>query len=481
MSEFTFWSATRLANAIRTGDITSREAVAACIDRIERFDGALNAVCVRLFDQAIEQADAADDARARGVDLGPLHGVPMTVKEAYDVVGTASTWGLSERANHVAVNDAEVIRRLRAAGAVLLGKTNVPPNLMDWQSDNPVYGRTHNPWNLERTPGGSSGGSAVSLAAGFAHFEAGSDIGGSLRNPAHFCGVCAHKPTFGIVPRQGQGLRDCEPAGDLSVSGPMARYVEDLELGMRLMVGPEPRDGPGWRVELPPARHERVEQYRVAVITEEPVCRVASAVQGAIARVADAFEAAGVRVERDVALPFDTREAHRTYLKLLRGAGCASDQEFDGWLEQAGRHRPEDDSYRAQIARAYTQTHRDWHQADAERMALRRQWSAFFGRYDVLLCPAAPTTAWAHDPRERFDREIDVDGDTIGYYEQLFWAGVTIASYLPSTVIPAGLGPDGLPIGVQIVADHLQDHTALTAARLIESAAGGFVPAPDFG
>ena len=472
-------SAARLAREIAEGGVSAAEALEGCIERIERHDGALNAVCVRRFEEARADAAAADAARTRGEALGPLHGVPVTVKEAHDVVGTATTWGLEARRNHIATADSEVVRRLRAAGAVILGKTNVPPDLMDWQSANPLYGRTNNPWDVTRTPGGSSGGSAVAMAAGYAYLESGSDIGGSLRNPAHFCGIAAHKPSFGTVPNFGHRIGDREEPIDLLVVGPMARHVEDLELGFEVMAGPEPRDAAAWRFEAPPPRHERLADFRIAVIDEELVCKIGQEVKAGIERLAAAAEAAGATVDRAARLPFDSHDAHLTYLKLLRGAGAGalSDDRYAEEMAIAGA-RGDDQGYRSIVARAYTQSHRVWQQADAERLALRHAWRDFFKRYDVLLCPIAPTPAWPHDPRNRYEREIDVDGTAIGYFDQIFWAGQPILCYLPATTFPAGRSADGLPVGAQIVADYLEDRTALACARLIEAETEGFVAPP---
>ncbi len=482
MNEAWSISARHLAGEISAGRISAVEAVEDCIGRIKRLDGALNAVCVPMFDEARSAAMAADDSRARGETLGPLHGVPVTVKEAHDVAGTATTWGLAERHNHVAEHDSEVVRRLKAAGAVLLGKTNVPPDLMDWQSDNPIYGRTNNPWDVGRTPGGSSGGSAVAMAAGYGYLESGSDIGGSLRNPAHFCGIAAHKPSFGVIPNHGHRLGDPDEAIDLLTVGPMARHVEDLELGFDIMAGPEPRDAPAWRFEAPPARHQALADYRIAVVFEEPVCRISAEVKAGIERLAGAAEAAGATVDRAARLPFDSPAAHHTYLQILRGAGAGALSD-ERWAEEQAiaRDRPDDPDYRARVARAYVQSHRAWLLADAERRRLRRAWSDFFRRYDVLLCPIAPTPAWPHDPRERYEREIDVDGEAIGYFDQIFWSGQPVLSYLPATTLPAGRSAAGLPVGAQIVADYLDDKTALACARLIEAETEGFVAPPMVG
>ena len=319
-----YWSAGRMADAIRSRELSSLEAVDLCIERIEHYDDELNAVCVRRFDPARDEARSADAAVARGDELGPLHGVPITVKEAFDVIGTPTTWGFPERGEHRAQSDSEVVRRLCDAGAVVIGKTNVPPALADWQSANPLYGRTCNPWDVERTPGGSSGGAAAALAAGYAFLEAGSDIGGSLRNPAHFCGVCAHKPTFGIVSLCGHSVGDPERPSDILVGGPMARFVADLELGLNLIAGPGPRDAKAWALRLPATRPSRLGDCRIAVVLEEPVCRVAESVKGAIRRMGEACAEAGAAVDFEAELPFDTRYVHELYIQLLRGAMAAS-------------------------------------------------------------------------------------------------------------------------------------------------------------
>ena len=477
-----YWSAERMAQAIQGGAMSAEEALRMCWQRVDEHDAALNAVCCRVDERALERARAADRATARGESYGPLHGVPMTVKEGYDLVGTPTTWGQAEFAQNFPKTDADAVRRFEAAGAIVFGKTNVPAQLRDWQSDNPIYGRTVNPWNQELTPGGSSGGSAVALAAGYAFMEAGSDIGGSLRNPAHYCGVCAHKPTFGIVPQVGHAPVEELVPPDIAVCGPMARNVSDLRLGLEIMLGVDGAAATGWQLRLPPPRHRSIDKFRIAVVLDSEACAVTEETKQQLTDLAAQCKAAGARVDRDVGLPVDARESHRLYIQLLRAviAPELSDDEFQAESTIAAALALDDQSYQAWVSRALTQTYRDWNLATQRRVRLQRQWAEFFTHHDALLIPAAPTTAWPHDERERFDREIKVDNATIGYYDQLFWAGLSGVVHLPSTVIPMGLSSDGLPLGVQIVAPYLEDWTAVALAHHIERMTGGFITPPGF-
>ena len=471
-----------MARAIQTGEMSAEEALRMCWQRVDEYDRELNAVCCRVDERSLERARAADRAIARGEVHGPLHGVPMTVKEGYDLVGTPTTWGQQEFARNFPKADADAVRRFEAAGAIVFGKTNVPTQLRDWQSDNPIYGRTVNPWNQALTPGGSSGGSAVALAAGYAFMEAGSDIGGSLRNPAHYCGVCAHKPTYGIVPTTGHTLVEELIPTDISVCGPMARNVSDLSLGLELMLGVDGAAATGWQLRLPRPRHKAIADFRIAVVFDSEACAVSEETKKQLAALATQCEAAGARVDTDAALPVDAVESHRLYIQLLRAVISPelSDDEFRAESAVSGALATDDQSFQAQVSRALTQSYRDWNRAAQARAKLQQCWAAFFTRYDALLIPAAPTTAWPHDERDRFEREIQVDNTTIGYYDQLFWAGLSGVVHLPSTVMPMGLSNEGLPLGVQIVAPYLEDWTALALAQHIERLTGGFVIPPGF-
>jgi amidase len=473
-----YWTARRAAAAIANGEVSATELVRASLDRIDRYDDELNAVCVRLDDRALAAAAAADAAVASGSSVGPLHGVPISVKEAYDLVGTPSTWGRADRADHRPDANSPVVDRLEAAGAIIVAKTNVPENLADWQSNNPVYGRVRNPYATDRTPGGSSGGSAVALAAGYTYLEAGSDIGGSLRNPAHYCGIAAHKPSHGIVPLAGHALTDNLRDDDIVVAGPMARTMGDVQLGFDVIAGLSGPAAVGLKLALPPSRRPSLAGARIAVVTEEAVCRVAANVQAAVLAAADAAESAGATVTRDVGLPVDTAHSHDVYIRLLRAVGtdALSPDEFAAAVEAS---KGDPGTWRTRVARAQTQSHADWLRTDLERSNLRRAWARFFDDFDIVLCPVAPTTAWPHDDRDRFDRVIDVETatgqTTIGYYEQLFWAGINNVALLPASVIAGGSSAGGLPIGLQLIGPFLEDHTCMQLAASLEAELAGFV------
>src|SRR4051812_30375539 len=303
--EWNFQAAEDLAAALRAGEVTSVELTDEAIARTERDDKEINAVCVPDFDRARAAAHRADQARARGEDR-PLLGIPVTVKESYNIAGLPTTWGMPPHRNYMPAEDAVQVARLKDAGAVVLGNTNVPLGLQDIQSFNEIYGTTNNPWDHSRTSGGSSGGSAAALACGFGALSIGSDLAGSLRTPAHFCGVYAHKPTLGLAANRGM-VPPGEPAlpadFDLAVVGPMARSARDLTLLLDVMAGPDPLTlGKAYDLTLPPARHERLGDFRVLVLDEHPLIPTAAAVRAGVNRVAAALADSGAHVERHTPL-----------------------------------------------------------------------------------------------------------------------------------------------------------------------------------
>ena len=483
MSDIPFRSAVELAANIRAKRIGCRELLELYLGRIERYNPALNAVIVTDIPGARQRADAADAALARGESWGPLHGVPMTVKESFDVAGLPTTWGVPELKDTVATTNALAVERFLAAGAVLFGKTNVPLMLADWQSYNAVYGTTNNPWDLTRTPGGSSGGAAAALAAGLTGLEAGSDIGASIRNPARYCGVWGHKPTYGICSPKGHALAGRVSVADISVIGPLARSSDDLALALQVIAGPDEIDGAGWRLDLPRPRHERLADYKVVLVLDDPNCAVERAVQDALQKLADFLAKRGATVDDRARPEIDTRRAHAAYIKLLRAAtsGRQSDAQFVANAAAAQALGQADDSYYARMLRANTMSHRDWLGADEDRQRMRLAWAAFFREYDLLLCPVASTVAPPHDQQgERWERMITVDGKRVPTTDQLFWAGYTCAFYLPATAAPVG-DSGGLPIGVQITAPQYGDLSAIHFARLLEREYRGFVPPPGYG
>jgi len=478
-----FRSAKQLASDIRRRKLGCLEVLDLYLARMERLNGKLNAIVVTDVDGARRRARQADAALRRGKPWGPFHGVPMTIKESYDVAGMPTTWGLPALKDNVAPRNALAVDRLLAAGVVLFGKTNVPAWLADYQSYNDVYGTTNNPWDLARSPGGSSGGSAVALAAGLTGLEAGSDIGSSIRNPAHYCGVFGHKPTFGIVPPRGQALPGRVAQGDISVIGPMARSAEDLAIGLSVMAGPDEIDGAGLRLALPAPRRKALREFKVAVMLDDPAAEVDREVQARLQALADFLGKRKVKVSFTARPAFDTAEAHRTYIFLLRAAtaGRQTAEEFARNAEITRGLAPDDQRYYAWTMRANTASHRDWLAANETRHKMRWRWAEFFREWDLLLCPVASSAAFPHDHAgERHERMITVNGKRVPCVDQLFWAGYGGMAYLPATVAPAGFTPAGLPVGVQIIGPQYGDRTCIEFARLLEREFQAFVPPPDY-
>lgn len=479
-----FRSATELARLLRAGKLTARELLDDCLAQYEKHNSAVNAVVVTDIPRARKAAAAADRRLKAGKPKGPFDGVPMTAKESFDWTGTPSTWGDPRFRDNIASADAVAIARLENAGAIVYGKTNVPLMLADWQSYNAIYGTTNNPWDLTRAPGGSSGGSAVALATGMSALEIGSDIGASIRNPAHYCGVYGHKPTYGVVPYQGHLLPGVVQPGDITVAGPLARSAQDLAAMMKVLAGPTSTEARGYRLSLPPAGQTKLGGFRVAAMVTDPQSEVDLPVQDLLGRVISFL---GKRVKKlsTTARPqFSTKEAMDVYIALLRSATSRRqpDAEFAANAARVAAADPRDDSYLTNMLRAYVLSHRDWLKYNERRHQMRLLWEAFFEDWDVLICPAAASAAFPHDHAgERHERKITVNGKRVPTTDQLFWAGYSGCFYLPSTVAPMGLTPDGLPAGVQIVARQYGDYTAIRFAELLEKEYAGFIPPPGYG
>ena len=482
-----FSSAVAIAEALHARKVSSLEVVDRAIGRIEQFDSQLNAVCVRSFDHARDAAREADVALSRG-DRRPLLGVPITIKESFNVAGLPTTWGLPARKDFIAKDDALVVARLKDAGAVVLGKTNVPLMLADFQSYNDVYGTSNNPWDIARTPGGSSGGSAAALAAGFGALSMGSDIGGSLRNPAHFCGVFAHKPTINLVPTRGHtppGIPSLPRDADLDVVGPMARSAADLALAMDVIAGPDEwTSGVGYRLTLPPPRHNRLGGFRVLVLDAHPLVPTSRAVSGAVTRLSERLAKAGVKVERSSPLLPPLDEATRLFFQLLTAniAALWPAEPYERMRTIASGLPADDHSLAAQRVRSTVMSFRDWVAADGARRRLREQWRQLFREFDLVLCPPFTTTAFRHDHSMPPDeRSLIIDNEPQPYIAAgVVWAALATAPGLPATVMPVELSEDGLPVGVQIIGPYLEDRTPIQFASLIEREFGGFVAPPGY-
>ena len=467
MTDIGFLPAQLLAGMIRRGKIGCLELLDHYIARIEKYDPTINAVVVRDFDRARKRARTLD---RKGAQTGKLHGVPMTVKESYDIAGLPTTWGVVEKRGDVAEANALAVDRLQAAGAVVFGKTNVPRMLADWQSFNEIYGVTRNPWNLERAPGGSSGGSAAALAAGLTGLETGSDIGGSIRQPAHACGLFGHKPTWGLLPPRGHApMPGTAAVTDISVIGPLGRSAGDVALAFDVMAGPDPADT-AMRYVLPrgPAG---LKGLRVAVWAEENSTQTDPEISALLLALGRHLKREGAKVSVTARPAFDPRAAFEVYLKLLSGAlmARASAKEIEATIAGAQKLSADDNSADAVIVRAVPMLHGTWLALNEQRHRMRRAWQAFFQDWDVLLCPVHGMAAMPH----RHDApthalRITVDGREIPWNDLLFWPGITCGFHLPASVAPLGMTKDKLPVGVQIVGPLYGDRMTLGVAGLLE-------------
>jgi amidase len=439
-----------LAKALAARDVSAVELFEEAVRAIEAKDGPINAVVVRDFDRAHEQAKAADAALARG-ERRPLLGVPMTVKESHNIAGLPTTWGLAPFKGWTPSADSTGAQRLKGAGAVILGKTNVPPSLGDWQSANPIYGRTNNPHDLARTPGGSSGGGAAALAAGMVPLEFGSDIGGSIRVPAHFCGVFGHKSSYGLIPTTGHAPPPIEAPGDavqFGVVGPLARTAADLDLALGVLAGPEGDIARGYRLDLRAPRATALKNFRVLVISAHPLAGVDAEVLGPIEALAERLRDLGARVDHESSLAPDLAAAQHTYMQML-GTTLSRGRGIEGG-------RPPIDAHA-------------WMNGMDQIVGHRRQWAELFETYDVVLAPPFGTPAFPHkeDP-DWGKRTLVVDGQETPYGAQIAWPGLAGFPGLPSTCAPLARTAAGLPTGVQIIGPMFEDRTPIAFAGLIE-------------
>jgi amidase len=372
------------------------------------------------------------------------------------------------------------VARLRAAGATIFGKTNLPAYAADCQTCNPMFGTTRNPWNLDRAVGGSSGGAAAAVAAGLTGFDVGSDLGGSIRNPAGYCGVFGLRPSFGIIPTRGHVPGPPGSLADLDMAtvGPLARGAADLGLALDVLAGPDAKHAVAWRLELPPPRAASLRDYRIAVWLDDEYCPVDAEVLRMLGAAADAVESAGARVNIE-ARPCSLREAERLAQQLIQAvfSGAYPAEEYRRLQALAETAEHDDDSPPARHARNVTSTVRDHSVALEARAQLVARCTDFFTDYDVLLCPITPTTAIPHDHQPDVNaRRIIVNGRPRPYGDQIPWASLSGVCGLPAVVLPAGTARDGLPVGLQVIGPYLEDRTVIDFAGRLAELTGGFVP-----
>jgi amidase len=450
IDDIAFLSATDLLELMREKKVSSRELLEGYLDRVERFNPAINAIVTLDAERARERASTADEATARGESWGPLHGLPITIKDVFETAGLRTTCGNPEWSDYVPERDAVLVARLRNAGAVIFGKTNTPTLAADGQTFNAIFGTTNNPWDVSRTPGGSSGGCGAALASGMTPLSFGSDIAGSIRVPASMCGVYGHKPTYALVPPRGHipGPPGELIERDINVVGPLARDPRDLDLALSVLAGPMSQEALGWRIELPPPTNRPLREYRVAAWLDDEACPVDGTVSERLDSLVEALRGAGVEVDTEARPGFQFREAFEVFLPLLRQGSDMS--------------------------------HADWLALDARRQGFRDQWAAFFQRYDFLLCPVCSTPPFPHDQRPRLEREYMINGERRPNEDYIAWPGLIGVSYLPSTSTPLGPNRNGLPVGVQVVGPHLSDRRTIEFSGLVAGLMGGFLKPPAY-
>ena len=462
--------ATDQLTALQSREISAVELLDEHVERHKMLHSRLNAVVTTDIESARQEAAKIDDARSNGVDLGPLAGLPMTVKDALATAGMRSTGGAIELTDHVPTEDAAAVAHARDAGAIIWGKSNLPRWSGDIQAVNEMFGRTGNPWDLGRTPGGSSGGAAAAVATCLTPVEIGTDIGGSVRLPAHFSGVCGHKPSFGVVPQRGYidhmtyGALDA----DVNVVGPLARTVNDLELMMNVIA-----DHPDRLL----ATRGQACDLRVAAWLDDPACPVSNDVAAVLDAAVSALEAEGIKIDRTARPAHAFDDVYSIGMPLVSAATSPgrTDEEYERLLERSD----DADPTMAMRARASTIRHRDWLLMSEQRQLRRRNWGKFFNDYDIVLAPTAFIAAFEHiDGGNLYTRTLEVDGSTRPYADLIAWTTQFGYVYLPATVVPAGRTPSGLPVGLQIVGPFLGDRTTLEFGRLVESVTGGYKAPP---
>ena len=478
-----FDSAHEILEKIKQREVSSLEVLESFLAQVEKVNPKINAIVALDIERAKEKAKEADNKISLKSKLGPLHGLPMTIKDAFEVEGIVSTGGNPAWKDNIPKRNAEAVQRLVDAGAIIFGKTNVPFLSSDLQSFNKIYGTTNNPWDLERTPGGSSGGSAAALAAGMTPLELGSDIGGSIRVPAHFCGLYGHKPSYNIISEVGHMP---PPPGSiltgngLSVAGPLARSPEDLEIALDVLVAAQEQDSQAWKVKLPKARTKKIKELKIAVWPDEPYAEADDEITSLIKDTAEDLRHAGAKVET-VDLPISFEEIDKIYSLLLNPLMLAGSpkETFETLAKLNESLDPNDVSELAKVARGSVLKHADWVLVNAMRQNMRQKWREFFNKFDVILCPTCITPAFKHNHNPVHERKLTINGKDDEYLRATLWAGPAVSAGLPSTNVPIGMSSNNLPISMQITGPYLEDKTCLEVAKVVRNLRGGFKIPPN--
>jgi amidase len=482
-SEDAFAPAHVLLAALREGNITASALLALHLERIARYNPRLNAIVIPNYEQARRRAADADAAQRTGKLLGALHGLPLTIKDTIEVAGLPTTAGIAARAGLISVEHAPLVQRLLDAGGILLGKTNVPPYAGDWQADNTLFGRTNNPWDLNRTSGGSTGGGAAAVAAGLTPLAFGSDIAGSIRVPAAFCGIYGHRPSETAVPRYGHvpGSSLPNPALVMAVQGPLARDAVDLEMALNVIAGPGIGEEVGWRLTFPPPRHASLAAFRVALLPYVPWLPVDREIVAALDDLASRLDQIGAKVAEAQPEDFDLWKHQEVYDALLH-AVVFSDLPADQRERMVQRLQQSSDPFAPTQILGLTATATQFISLHSQREHYRASFRAFFRDWDVLLAPVSITPAFAHISQQTTfaTRTLQINGKAVPYSRLQVYPGLASLSGQPATAFPWGRTRQGLPIGLQVIGPYLEDRTPIAFAALLARAFGGFVPPPGY-
>jgi amidase len=479
-----FGTAAEAVRALRSGVISSRELTAHVYARIKQHNAKVNAFVTLTEERAMQRAKEADEALAKKKPLGPLAGLPMLIKDSFATAGVRTTSGFKPLENHVPAEDAVAVARLKRAGVVIVGKTNLPALAADIQSYNEIAGVTNNPWDARRTSGGSTGGGAAALAAGFGFLELGSDIGGSIRTPSNFCGVYGHKPTLGVVPSTGHIPPlpgQVEALADLPVVGPMARSAEDLKTELEIIAGPEPGEDIAYRWALPAPRRAKLADYRLGFVLDDPSCPLTAGVKEVLTNAVDALRKKGARLVEGWPPGVSPTATFDLYFKLLAAffSPEAKPEETEGLK---GAFNSPFGRYAKLWVEGTTASHKDWLALTGERLKARAAWQSYFKTHDAFLMPANFMPAFAHDHAPfLFGRVVETAEGKRSYVDLFRWISFATLTGCPATVAPAGRTKENLPVGIQIMGPFLEDATPIDVAARLADAVGGFVAPPGFG
>jgi amidase len=475
-----YGTATEAVAAIRSGTISSRELVELAYQRTKKHNPTINAFITLREEDALQEAKQADEALIKGRSLGPLHGLPIVVKDLNSTAGIRTTFGSKWYKNYVPTEDAPPVARLRHAGAIIIGKTSLPSFGDDYQTHNEIVGLTRNPWDPARSPGGSTGGGAAALAAGIGFLELGSDLGGSIRNPAHFCGIYGHKPTFDLVPRIGPRPPGFPIASwdNLWVKGPLARSAQDLQLELEVVGGPVSSEAIAYEWKVPPPRGARLKDHRIGFVLTDPFCPPSSEVAAVISRAVDAIRSHGVRVDEGWPKGIDFPKVFEDYFFLLVNSAYQKEAER---AKRIDRLKGNDDYYSLLATQAYAASYQQWRVRDGARAEVRAVWREYFRDHDAFIMPANFCAAFPHTLAEDWSlRAIETNDGKRAYLDLVRWMTMPTLSGCPATVAPVGQTPEGLPVGIQIMGPYLEDATSIHIASQIADVVGGFVPPPGY-